>query len=153
MTWLRPAGSLAADDDPVRMQPDDAGWDYCGLHVITLPGGGTRTLQLGAAEAAVVPLSGGCRVDIAGGEGFELEGRSSVFSGPTDVAFVPRGVTVTLFAAETAEVAVATAVATEERPAFRRGVIGRGRSRSAAGGRRPARSTGCSRQMCPGPSA
>jgi 5-deoxy-glucuronate isomerase len=119
MTWLRPAGSLAAVGDPVRLQPDEAGWDYCGLHVFALSGGGTRTLHLGSAEAAVVPLAGGCRVEIAGGDGFDLEGRASVFSGPTDVAFVPRGATVTLIATETAEVAVATAVATEERPAFR----------------------------------
>jgi 5-deoxy-glucuronate isomerase len=42
----------------------------------------------GGDELIVLPLSGSCSVTIDG-EGFELEGRESVFSQVTDFAYAP----------------------------------------------------------------
>ncbi len=120
MTLLRPSGSLTVDDDRVRLSPSQAGWEYCGLQVISLDANGSRTLRLDAAEGAIVPLVGGCRVELGSGHRFDLRGRASVFAGPTDLVFVPSGATVTLVAEDAAEIAVATAVASEEREPFHR---------------------------------
>ena len=42
-----PAGSAAAGDDPLLVTPESAGWDRCGLRVVRLPAGGSRTLASG----------------------------------------------------------------------------------------------------------
>lgn len=92
---FRPAGSLAGDADPVRLTPEEAGWDWCGLMVIELAAGQRRRIELGEAEAAVVPLGGSCHVKTADAA-FELEGRTNVFSGLTDLCFFPRGSRMTI---------------------------------------------------------
>jgi 5-deoxy-glucuronate isomerase len=83
----RRAGSLARDGDPVTISPDDAGWDFAGLRVIHLEPGGSRTLTLDGLEAAVLPLSGSCIVEV-GSTSFDLEGRPDVFSRVSDFAFL-----------------------------------------------------------------
>ncbi|QLH21876.1 5-deoxy-glucuronate isomerase [Streptomyces sp. Rer75] len=77
-------GPYALDIDPGR-----AGWGYSSLRVLDLPPGGSHQLAAGDSEWIVLPLSGGCTV-ITEGETFELHGRTSVFSGVTDFAYVPR---------------------------------------------------------------
>lgn len=53
-----PLGTAAAGGDPVVVTPETAHWQLCGLRVIELEAGGTRTLATGADEIAVLPLSG-----------------------------------------------------------------------------------------------
>ncbi|MFF5992204.1 5-deoxy-glucuronate isomerase [Prauserella flavalba] len=101
----RPHGTLADGADPVRLMPEDAGWAYTGLRVLTLEPGQPRTITTGEFEAFVLPLSGGCDV-VVEGERFALRGRTSVFTRVTDFAYVPRDAEVTLSAVEGSEIAL-----------------------------------------------
>jgi 5-deoxy-glucuronate isomerase len=85
-----PAGSADRPGMPVEVSPESAGWQFCGLEVLTLTPGGQSIVDTGADEVIVVPLAGSCTVD-SGGDGAVLSGRDSVFTGVTDVAYVPRG--------------------------------------------------------------
>jgi 5-deoxy-glucuronate isomerase len=89
---FRPAGSLTDDDDPVALDPQQAGWDYCGLRVMAFAAGQTRPLGTGANEVVLVPLSGGFRVESGDGlTGIDLTGRSGVFAALTDLIYLPPG--------------------------------------------------------------
>jgi 5-deoxy-glucuronate isomerase len=83
-----------------EVTPERAGWGYSGLLVHEIAPGGHLDLELTADEAVVVPLRGSLRLDVTdpGGEQHDLRltGRSSVFEGPADVAYLPVGSTVTL---------------------------------------------------------
>ncbi|HEY8372097.1 MAG TPA: 5-deoxy-glucuronate isomerase [Pseudonocardiaceae bacterium] len=106
MTHLhRPHGTLADGDDPVLLRPEDAGWTYTGLRVLRLVPGRRRAVVTGEFEAFVLPLSGGCTVEVDG-ERFELTGRDSVFTRVTDFAYVPRDAEVLLWSEAGAEVAL-----------------------------------------------
>lgn len=101
----RPLGTLADGADPVLLTPEAAGWTYAGLRVLSLPPGQPRVVSTGEFEAFVLPLSGGCVVEVDGGW-FELTGRDSVFDRVTDFAYVPRAAEVTLSSPEGCEVAL-----------------------------------------------
>ncbi|HEY7283736.1 MAG TPA: 5-deoxy-glucuronate isomerase [Actinomycetota bacterium] len=105
---LRPAGSLAADGDPVTLTPEDAGWSFAGLRVMALATGERRVVRLERDEAAVLPLAGSCAVEV-GGRTFELEGRDDVFSRVSDFAYLPLGTEAVLSSHGGAEVALPTA--------------------------------------------
>jgi 5-deoxy-glucuronate isomerase len=75
--------------------PDTAGWSFSGLRILELPAGGHARFETAEAETIILPLAGGVRV-CCEGETFELAGRSSVFGGVTDFAYVPRDATVEL---------------------------------------------------------
>ncbi|MEU0875121.1 5-deoxy-glucuronate isomerase [Nocardia brasiliensis] len=105
MKLHRPAGTLGAGNDPVVLAPEDAGWHYTGLRVLTLAAGQSRTLRTGEFEAFVLPLSGSCTVRVDDVT-FELTGRDSVFTRVTDFAYVPRDAEVTLHAQSALEVAL-----------------------------------------------
>ena len=90
-----PAGTGAADGFDLVVTPESAGWEHSSLRVLTLAPGAERTIETGGEEMFVVPLAGGATVTL-GAESFTLEGRESVFAGPTDVAYLPVGSTVTL---------------------------------------------------------
>lgn len=87
-----PRGTAGADGDPVAITPESAGWRFTGLQVIELAPGASRELQTGDREMLVVPLEGGCQVEVDD-ERFELEGRAGVFERVTDFAYVPVGAT------------------------------------------------------------
>jgi 5-deoxy-glucuronate isomerase len=76
--------------DQVVVTPESAGWTYCGLRIVELAPGESRSLHTGPDELLVVPLAGSATVECAG-ERFELSGRDDVFSGPSDFAYVPVG--------------------------------------------------------------
>lgn len=95
MSLHRPQGTLADGVDPVRLGPEDAGWTYTGLRVLTIAPGAARTVSTGEFEAFVLPLSGGLTVAVDGAV-FELTGRDSVFTRVTDFAYVPRDAEVVL---------------------------------------------------------
>ncbi len=105
----RPSGALAVGDFAVSLTPDDAGWTYSGLQVVLLAPGVERSIDLGANEAAVLPLSATDVDVVIDGQHFSLDGRVSVFDRVTDFAYAPRGSTVMLTAPAGGDVAIATA--------------------------------------------
>lgn len=90
MDLFRPAGTLADGADSVAITPEQAGWGFSALRVIALSPGGHRTIGLEGFEAAVLPLSGSCTVEV-GSRSFDLEGRNDVFSRVSDFAYMPSG--------------------------------------------------------------
>ena len=71
------------------IRPEDAGWGFCGLRVLPLAAGASYAFETGEDELVVLPLEGGCTVEVDG-EAFSLEGRESVFAAVSDFAYVPR---------------------------------------------------------------
>jgi 5-deoxy-glucuronate isomerase len=90
-----PAGTAAAGPYALEVTPETAGWGHAGLRVLELPLGGSHTLDTGPDEMVVVPLEGGLLVECDGAT-LTLAGRSGVFAGPTDFAYLPLGATATL---------------------------------------------------------
>ncbi len=101
--WVLPSGTAARDGFEVVVDDRTDGWQHTGLRVADLEAGAERTVEGGSWEYVVVPLSGAVsvRATDAGGTKHtaELAGRPSVFAGPTDVAFVPAGSSLTVRAA------------------------------------------------------
>jgi 5-deoxy-glucuronate isomerase len=69
--------------------PEQAGWEFSGLRVVSLEPGGSYAADAGEDELIVLPLEGGCSVTVDG-EHFELQGRDDVFTGVTDFVYAPR---------------------------------------------------------------
>lgn len=88
--WVIPAGTSALDGWDVCVRPG-AGWRHAALWVGTLEPGASRRLDLSDYEAIVVPLSGGAVQVAMPGWSTTLRGRSDVWAGPTDGAYVPAG--------------------------------------------------------------
>lgn len=84
-----PKGATANAQYVLDIDPERAGWTHSSLRVVELAPGGTHTFTTGDSEWIVLPLNGGCTVDIEG-EKFQILGRDSVFSGVTDFAYLPR---------------------------------------------------------------
>ena len=82
-------GSTAEPPYALVVTPETAGWGYSGLRVLDLPAGGSHTFATGEEELLVLPLAGAATVE-CDGQRFELQGRASVFSRVTDLAYVPR---------------------------------------------------------------
>ena len=87
---LRRAGSATRGRDPLVLAPEDAGWNYSGLQILALDRGESRSLALDGIEAALVPLSGSCHVEV-GASTFEVEGRNDVFTRVSDFVYFPTG--------------------------------------------------------------
>jgi 5-deoxy-glucuronate isomerase len=87
-----PAGTAAAGPYALEVTPESAGWGYSSLRVLELAPGGAQTIDTGPDEVLVVPLAGGLSVE-CDGETIEVTGRSGVFAGPTDFAYLPLGST------------------------------------------------------------
>ncbi|MGA8046901.1 MAG: 5-deoxy-glucuronate isomerase [Dermatophilaceae bacterium] len=95
-TWFHPAGSRAEDGADLVIDDRTPDWHHTGLVTLTLASGESVTRDLGAWEAVVVPLSGSVTVAVADDGEYALAGRASVFAGPTDVLYAPRGSALTL---------------------------------------------------------
>ncbi|MEW1959406.1 5-deoxy-glucuronate isomerase [Kineococcus sp. NPDC059986] len=93
-----PVGTSATDGFDLVVTPESAGWGYSSLRVLTLAPGASRTVATGEDELLVLPLSGSCTVEVDG-ERFELTGRTSVFDGVTDFAYVGRDSELTVHSA------------------------------------------------------
>ena len=116
---LLPSGTTGEGGDPVVITPELAGWDLCGLRIVRLEPGGSRTIATGRDELAVLPLSGGGVTVEAAGRTFPLEGRRSVFSRVTDWAYVPMDTELRLTSTGGCELALASARATRRlEPAY-----------------------------------
>jgi len=90
-----PAGTASAGPYALEVTPESAGWGHSGLRVLDLAPDGSHTLDTGPDEIVVVPLEGGVVVE-CDGETLRLAGRTNVFAGPTDFAYLPLGSTATL---------------------------------------------------------
>lgn len=122
--WVRPLGTSSVSDWEVAIEIDDDGWSHTSLYAAGLAEGQSRTLAPDELEHVVVPLSGSVRVVATCPDGARealLEGRPSVFAGPTDVAYVSRDANLTITAVGgPARVAVCGAKAAERHtPPFR----------------------------------
>jgi len=109
--WLESAESEVGGTI-VDLTPEVAGWAWTGLQVLRLEPGVPRTVRTGAAEAFVLPLSGGCTVEVTGAGGdasFRLAGRASVFAAVSDFAYAGRDSVVVLTSVEGGEVALPSA--------------------------------------------
>ncbi|HEX2706273.1 MAG TPA: 5-deoxy-glucuronate isomerase [Candidatus Lustribacter sp.] len=108
--WVRPSGSCAQGGYDVAIVPGSPGWAHTGLYVVNLAAGRSHSMPTAGTEVIVVPLSGALDVLAVDGSGARheasLAGRVSVFAGPTDIAYVPPGATLTLTSADGARVAL-----------------------------------------------
>jgi 5-deoxy-glucuronate isomerase len=115
--WVLPLGSTGRDGFDVVVDDQVAGWARTGLRVATLADGDRVPVPAGPWEYVVVPLSGSADVHATLPDGSTasaaLAGRPSVFAGPTDVAFAPKGSALTLTgSAPTSRIAVCAALVT-----------------------------------------
>jgi 5-deoxy-glucuronate isomerase len=101
----RPLGTLSDGEDPIRLTPEGAGWEFTGLRVLLLHTGTSRLISTGEFEAFVLPLSGSCTIEVDD-QRFELTGRDSVFTRVTDFAYVPRDAEVTVSTKDGVEIAL-----------------------------------------------
>lgn len=83
-----PAGRAADGGYDLVVTAETAGWRYCSLRILSLEPGQGRVVETGSDEVFVVPLAGSATVR-CDDETLVLEGRASVFAGPTDIAYVP----------------------------------------------------------------
>jgi 5-deoxy-glucuronate isomerase len=125
--WVLRRGTAGADGWDLAVTDTHPQWHHTALRVAELTGNAARSVEAGPWEHIVVPLSGGVHVTAHTPDGqvheAELDGRADVFSGPTDVAYIPAGarITVRTAGAGTARVAVAGALAPGGAPrSFRR---------------------------------
>jgi 5-deoxy-glucuronate isomerase len=79
----------------LAVTPEQAGWAYSGLKILTLAPGQSHTWNTDEDEILVLPLSGSATVS-CDNQVFELQGRRSVFSRVTDFCYAPRAATVTV---------------------------------------------------------
>ena len=109
-----PAGTGGDGSDPLVLTPERCGWSFAGLRVVRLAAGERRPLETGGNELAVVPLAGGCTVEVEGRR-IELQGRGSVFDRVTDVVYLPSETEAAIVAREACEVALPSAPARRRR--------------------------------------
>jgi 5-deoxy-glucuronate isomerase len=115
MTLHRPARSMVHGHGvSVKVSPEDAGWTYSGLRVLSLVPGESRTFPTRAEEMCVLPLSGGGLTVEVEDKSFALAGRTSVFARVTDCAYVPIDTEVRVTTTHGCEIALPSARATRK---------------------------------------
>lgn len=115
--WFHPTGTLARDGWQSVVDDAIPGWRHTGLRVASLSGRERLRLPSGDIERIVVPLVGSVDVIVVDAEGshdVHLEGRASVFDGPTDTLYLGVGDGAEL--SGTGRVAVAEAPASVRHP-------------------------------------
>lgn len=110
------AGTLADDTFDLHLTPENAGWDWSALRILTLPAGGRVSIPGSELEYLVLPLSGGCEVEL-NTERYTLDGRQSAFTDITDYLYVPRRANVTIASRDGGRFALPGAKATTDLPA------------------------------------
>ncbi len=99
----------------VEVTPESAGWGHTSLKIVSLSPGGSHQFTSSDDEVIILPLQGAGTVAV-GGSDCELTGRSGVFAGPTDVAYVGGGQSVTLQTAGGGRFALCGARSDQPRP-------------------------------------
>jgi 5-deoxy-glucuronate isomerase len=110
-----PAGTAPAGPYALEVTPESAGWGFTGLRILELDAGGSHRLDTGPDEVVVVPLRGGLVVR-SDTQSLTLSGRSDVFAGPTDFAYLPMGAAVELRSAQGGRFALCAARARRRLP-------------------------------------
>ncbi len=121
MRLHRPWESTTVEGTVVDLTPEDAGWAWTGISVLSLAAGVPRVVRTGGSECFVLPLAGALEVAVADEAGadlgtFTLTGRESVFTAVSDFAYVGRDSVVTLVSADGAEVALPSSRCDRHRP-------------------------------------
>ena len=111
--WVYPLGSAADGHWDISLGASDsavevAGWAHTGLKVATLDAGAVVELPAAAEERIVIPLSGSFSAGVDGYD-YQLAGRASVFSGPSDVLYTGTDTAVSIGSTNGGRVAIATA--------------------------------------------
>lgn len=109
------AGSTAHEDFETDLTPQRAGWQWSALRVLAAQAGQRYTLTSGAEELLVLPLNGGCVVEVDA-VSYELAGREAVWNSITDYLYIPRGKEFTIVSAAGGRFALPAAVATRDLP-------------------------------------
>ena len=111
----RPAGTLAVDGWSTVLTPETAGWAFSGLRGATLSGGEGLAFGTGADEVAILSLEGAFDLSVDG-QRYHLDGRPSVWAGPSDFVYAPPGSTIEVESAAGGRFAVASARAERRHP-------------------------------------
>jgi 5-deoxy-glucuronate isomerase len=116
--WFLPHGSTRLGGCDVVVDDSLPGWQHTGLRVVVLDAGQSWSLEEAGWEHVVVPLSGAASVTCTDASGdrheAQLTGRTSVFAGPTDVAYAPEGSSLTVTGSATrSRIAVCAARVTD----------------------------------------
>ncbi|SDY29732.1 5-deoxyglucuronate isomerase [Tessaracoccus flavus] len=109
------AGSTANGQYETDVSAQRAGWEWCSIRVLALSAGGAEALDSGEQELLVLPLQGGCVVEIDGRE-YELAGRTEVWTSITDYLYVPRHTAFTIRSADGGRFALPGSKATQDLP-------------------------------------
>jgi 5-deoxy-glucuronate isomerase len=104
----RPAGSLADGDWSLALTPESAGWRYSGLRAAALGPDARVVVDTGPDEVIVLSLGGAFQLTVDG-RPFELEGRESVWAGPSDFVYAPPGSAIGVESSAGGRVAIASA--------------------------------------------
>ncbi|WP_028708059.1 5-deoxy-glucuronate isomerase [Propionicicella superfundia] len=110
-----PAGATAHGAWALDVSAERAGWEFSSLRVLTLPAGGSQAVAGTDSELLVLPLQGGCTVEVAG-EVIGLAGRESVFADITDYLYVPRRTDIVVHSSAGGRFALPAAKATADLP-------------------------------------
>ncbi|MCL8252249.1 5-deoxy-glucuronate isomerase [Aeromicrobium fastidiosum] len=112
------SGEAANGPFSLEITPAVAGWEFSGLRVLELAAGRSEQLDTGDSEVMVLSLGGSADVTVDD-HAFSLEGRHSVFAGPSDVVYAPRDASLTIASADGGRFALASAVCHERlEPAY-----------------------------------
>lgn len=116
--WFYPRDTLSRDGWESVVDSKIMGWKFTGIRVAHLHNGHSVDLEASTLERVIVPLSGTFDVIYRLSNGTEamqkLEGRDSVFHGPTDTLYLPTGCAAHIDGV--GRVVVAEAVTTEVHP-------------------------------------
>jgi 5-deoxy-glucuronate isomerase len=112
-TWFHRRGALAAGGWQSIVDERTPGWEHTGIRVAEIADDESLDLPTGEVEQLIVPLAGSFAVTHDAGETV-LTGRASVFSGPTDVLYLPPRSRASIRGA--GRFAVATSPSTADKP-------------------------------------
>ncbi len=109
-----PAGTTAHGQMEVDVTPERAGWTWTGLGVVALAAGDHHTVTTEDHEYLVLPLAGGCTVEVDG-ERYELQGRDTIWGETTDYLYLPSETEATITATRDGRFALPHCVAADHR--------------------------------------
>ncbi|AXT84458.1 5-deoxy-glucuronate isomerase [Aeromicrobium sp. A1-2] len=116
MSQVVRAGEAAVEPFALEITPRSAGWGYSGLRVLELAPGQSETFGTDDSEHVVVSLAGSADVTVDG-HTYALEGRSSVFAGPSDAVYAPRDAELSVASEQGGRFALASARCERRLPA------------------------------------
>jgi 5-deoxy-glucuronate isomerase len=108
MTHVVRAGEAPVAPFTLEISPKSAGWEHSGLRVLEVAAGQSVTFGTDGSETVVLSLGGSAEVTVDG-RTYEMEGRESVFSGPSDVVYAPRDAELSVYSEAGGRFALASA--------------------------------------------